>query len=94
MLFISFIPEITGSAEEDTTAATITVDENRTEEERVSSASPLYSPPSSPAVYIQPGGEVQFTKEKSPGKENQGNWIRIVEIILSKTERQWDSETV
>ena len=73
MLFISFIPEITGSAEEDTTAATITVDENRTEEERVSSASPLCSPPSSPAVYIQPGGEVQFTKEKSPGKENQGN---------------------
>ena len=67
------------------------MDENRTEEERVSSASPLYSPPSSPAVYIQPGGEVQFTKEKSPGK---GNWIRIVEIILSKTERQWDSETV
>ncbi|PFX27913.1 Tudor domain-containing protein 1 [Stylophora pistillata] len=67
------ISEITGMAEEEATAATMTVDENRTEEERVSSTSPLYSPPSSPAVYIQPGGEVQFTKEKSPAKENQEN---------------------
>ena len=73
LILLSFIPEITGMAEEEGTAATMTVDENRTEEERVSSTSPLYSPPSSPAVYIQPGGEVQFTKEKSPAKENQEN---------------------
>ena len=47
--------------------------EGRSEEERVSSASPLYSPPSSPAVLIQPGGEVQFTKDQSPAKEKQEN---------------------
>ena len=59
---------ITGSAGEPEAAAAADDDE-----ERVSSASPLYSPPSSPAVIIQPGGDVQFTKDQSPGKETQEN---------------------
>ena len=57
---------ITGSAGEIVAA---TLDDGKSDEERVSSASPPYSPPSSPAVFIQPGGEVQFTKDQSPGKE-------------------------
>lgn len=56
---------ITGSADNEVDTAV----ENKSDEERVSSASPTYIPPSSPEVIIQPGGEVQFTKEQSPGKD-------------------------
>ena len=62
---------ITDGAEDEEGAA----DENISDEERVSSASPAYQPPSSPAVFIQPGGEVQFMKDQSPGKETQENYV-------------------
>ena len=67
LLPLFFQTAITGSAEDGTEAT----EENKSDEERVSSASPAYIPPSSPAVFIQPGGEVQFTKDQSPGKEAQ-----------------------
>ena len=62
--FLFSLTGITGNAEDEA----VTVGINKSDEERVSSASPAYEPPCSPKVFIKPDGEVQFTKDHSPGK--------------------------